>query len=896
MRVHQAAGGLRALWIGVALVVALGVSLAGRPGPAEAHALLVRSDPAHDARLRAAPPQVTAWFSEPLEAGISTLRVVDGAGGRVDQGQTELDPRDPTRMSVALRPNADPGFYTVTWETLSRIDGHIWFGSFDFTVLNPDGSLPGGPRPSVAAAGPAQGTGVVESALAKFGQLLGAVVLVGGLAFALVVARPAAGVLSDAPAVRARTAADNRLLQLMLLSLVLLALAGTAELVLQAHAIGGVGEVGTVLGFTWGKRWLVRQVLLGAAAVAVALFARERTRGGRLADLCLWAALAAALGYLLLVSMVSHAAAVAEGSFWATAADLTHLLAAAVWLGGLLLLALLLRDGRRAAPDEERPRLLATVIQRFSLLAATSVTLLLVSGVFSTLVQIPTWSALLETAYGRTLAIKFALLVPLLAVAALNAMLCRPRLVRASAEGVPLERLRRRITRLATVEALFGAAVLVVVGVLVWQTPARPAVEAGQIQGGAAVPVLAQSGRDPFAYPLVAGSWGLVAALALITAGAILWVWTPRWSTLGREGQSMARIVALSLPVFGVLLALVALFPRTPAPQEQILRLPAPASSTPPSGAAVPATSPPASQPQAFTAAVALRYEAPWGGFVLLEITPFQVGDNTVRVTVLDSQGQPARAESVGLKLSPLEEESNPQAVAPTLDPKTRAWLADTSLPVTGWWVVDVDVAGRPAGSFYLRLDEPSQAPLAYTPPDYASDPAAEALFEQAVTRYEGLSSLRWREQLTSGLLQPTGIGAWVVTDGEAEAPDKVHLHVISPGRSNYELYRTGAKSCTADQGQAWRCTSTGAEAVFDLDFQAGATAFRLGRRELVDGEMSRVLLFYNPQQPAWYAWWVGEESGYLRRQAMVAAGHFMLTRYVDQDAPVEIRLPPEAR
>ncbi|MGH2599081.1 MAG: hypothetical protein ACRDJ9_06805, partial [Dehalococcoidia bacterium] len=404
-----------------------------------------------------------------------------------------------------------------------------------------------------------------------------------------------------------------------------------------------------------------------------------------------------------------------------------------------------------------------------------------------------------------------------------------------------------------------------------------------------------QAGRDPFAYPLVVGNWWLVAALTLAAAGALLWVWTPRWSTLGREGQSTARIVALSLPVFAVLLALVALFPRTPAAQEQVLTLPTPTSSTPPSGAA-PATSSRSSQPQTFTAAVALRYEAPWGGFVLLEIAPFQTGENTIRVTVLDNRGQPATAESVGLQLSRLEEDGSPQAVAPTPDPETRAWLADAPLPAPGWWVVDVDVAGRPAASFYLRLDAPSQAPLAYAPPDYPSDPAAQALFEQTVTRYEGLRSLRWQEQLTSGLLQPTGIGAWVVTDGEAEAPDKVHLRVLSPGRSNYELYRTGIKSCTAEQGQAWRCTSSGAEAAFDLDFQAGATAFRLGRRELVDGEMSRVLLFYNPQQPAWYAWWVGEESGYLRRQAMVAAGHFMLTRYVDQNAPLEIRLPPEAR
>jgi len=878
---------MRRMAVSSVLLAILAVAAFVWPAPAEAHALLLRSDPAHDARLRAAPPSVTAWFSEPLEAGISTLRVVDGSGGRVDQGPTELDTRDPTQMAVALPPDAGPGFYTVTWETLSRIDGHIWFGSFDFTVLNPDGSLPSGPRPSVAAAGTAQGTGVVESALTKLGQLLGAVVLAGGLAFALVVARPAAGVLPNPSAVRTRTATDRRLLQLALPSLALLMVVGAVEIVLQARAIGGIGEIGTVLGFTWGERWLLRQVLLGGTAIAVTLFARAHARSDRAADLYLWAALTAGLGYLLLVSMVSHGAAIAAGSFWATAADLIHLLAAAVWLGGLLPLALFLRDSRRTVPDDERPRLLATMIQRFSLLAATSVTLLLVSGVFSALVQVPTWRALLDTGYGRTLAIKLALLVPLLAAATLNAMLFRPRLVSAAVGAAPIERLRRRIARLAAVEALLGAVVLAVVGVLVWQTPAR---------SGAETALSGETVRDPFAYPLVVANWGLVGALALIAGGVLLWVWASWWSVIGREGQRTARTAALALPILGLLLGLVVLFPRTPAPEERVVNVPTPVGSTPPAGAATPAQSPAPSPPPSFTAAVALRYETPWGGFVLLEIAPFQVGENTVRVTILDQQGRPATVEAVGVRLSRLNQDGGAQRVDATQDAETRAWLADIALPVTGWWAVDVEVAGQPAASFYLRLDAPSQAPLAYAPPDTASDPAAEALFERTVASYEGLQSVRWREQLTSGLLQPTGIGAWVVSDGEAQGPDRIHLRVLSPGRSNYELYRAGAKSCTADQGQAWRCTAVAAEAAFDLDYQAGATAFQLGREEIVDGEMSRVLLFYNPQQPAWYAWWVGEETGHLRKQAMVAAGHFMLTRYFEQNTPMEIRLPPDAR
>src|SRR6266508_5023753 len=143
---------MRRLALTSTLMLIVVAALGMRPVPAQAHALLVWSDPPQGARLRNPPARVTAAFSEPLEPGISTLRVLDGEGGRVDAGGTEYDARDAARMSVAVPDGLGAGFYSVTWETLSRVDGHIWFGSFEFTVLNPDGTLPTGPRRTAEAA------------------------------------------------------------------------------------------------------------------------------------------------------------------------------------------------------------------------------------------------------------------------------------------------------------------------------------------------------------------------------------------------------------------------------------------------------------------------------------------------------------------------------------------------------------------------------------------------------------------------------------------------------------------------------------------------------------------------------------------------------------------------
>src|SRR5438552_4015709 len=120
----------------VALAVVLPLLVAA---PAvSAHALLARSDPADGSEVRSPPTRVVAWFSEPVEGGVSTLRVIDGRGVQVDGGHLEVGGADPSKVSVGVRDDLAPGFYTVTWETLSRIDGHLWFGSFTFTVLNAD--------------------------------------------------------------------------------------------------------------------------------------------------------------------------------------------------------------------------------------------------------------------------------------------------------------------------------------------------------------------------------------------------------------------------------------------------------------------------------------------------------------------------------------------------------------------------------------------------------------------------------------------------------------------------------------------------------------------------------------------------------------------------------------
>ena len=94
------------------------------PGTSEAHAILLRSDPAKDAVLHVAPDRVRMWFSETLNPALSTVVVESGANQRVDNRDAQIAPGDASEMDVTLQPNLPPAVYVVVWRTDSNDDAH----------------------------------------------------------------------------------------------------------------------------------------------------------------------------------------------------------------------------------------------------------------------------------------------------------------------------------------------------------------------------------------------------------------------------------------------------------------------------------------------------------------------------------------------------------------------------------------------------------------------------------------------------------------------------------------------------------------------------------------------------------------------------------------------------
>lgn len=120
-----------------ALLVAVLATAAASTPAARFHTRLVRSAPAKDAVLTAAPAALELWFSEKIDLAASRVQLVDAAAKPVPTAAITRDDSKPDQPVVAriTGPLAN-GVYTVHWSAASG-DGHPVRGSFSFTVKTP---------------------------------------------------------------------------------------------------------------------------------------------------------------------------------------------------------------------------------------------------------------------------------------------------------------------------------------------------------------------------------------------------------------------------------------------------------------------------------------------------------------------------------------------------------------------------------------------------------------------------------------------------------------------------------------------------------------------------------------------------------------------------------------
>jgi copper transport protein len=429
----------------VALAVVL-AALAAAPS-AFAHATLQESTPSNNAIVRQSPPEVTLQFSEAVETAFGSIRVYDCGGARVDSGKIARPSN--SSVSVSLDRRLPAGTYTVTWRVISA-DAHPVAGAFTFHVRS---ASAGGECAEVFG----QGASGSIDALFKFMRALDFALLllvVGGSAALALVLRSAAFEL------RARL---YRILAGLSVGLVFAAI---LCIVLQGALAGGFGlseafrwdTVDSVLQTRFGKAFLWQVGL--AVVIAPVAFLASRARSGPLS----WLVLVPALLLLPTIAAAGHART--SGAI-ALIADVVHVAAASLWVGGLAftILALLLAGA-------DRWPLAARAVPVFSILAVGSVVTLILAGSLRGYQEVKAFHGLWDTTYGVLLLVKIGLVLPLLALGAYNNRYAVPRLKRQIASALE----QRRFLRAAGAELTIMAAIVGVTAVLVTEPPAKASV------------------------------------------------------------------------------------------------------------------------------------------------------------------------------------------------------------------------------------------------------------------------------------------------------------------------------------------------------------------------------------------------------------------------------------
>ena len=467
--------------------------------PAGAHPYLVQTEPGPGVALPDTPTRIQVGFTERVVLEGSSLRLEDSDGRPIDLGPLG-SPKEGPGLAADIKGALGGDVYRVLWVVLSD-DGHTSSGDFRFGVDGPNGTPPkraellsvtGGPADQEAAS-----DGPVRIILRWMG-LLGASLLVGG---AVLLAR-LRGKLGD----EVDETVSRRWLAVARPAWGLTVAASIAAIVAAAGAGAGGVQFSVLLATSTGALALARLVGVVLAGIP-GLFGTPGPRRDQFLGM-------AGAFFLGAEAVGGHITAMTSAwRYPAILAQGAHLAAAAMWVGGLAVLAYALAGVQAAA----RPAAWRSAAAAFKPLPAISAAVVIATGVVASLREVEHRYFLVWSAYGRYLLGKWALVATMLVLGGLAGWALSVR--RPDPVGAPLEVSRKPVGGLLRIEAALGVVVLVFAAALVGVAQGRgqplPAQKGSVLAGPAFANTVVGGGLVRIALsPAVPGRNRLTALLA----------------------------------------------------------------------------------------------------------------------------------------------------------------------------------------------------------------------------------------------------------------------------------------------------------------------------------------------------------------------------------------------
>lgn len=311
----------------------------------------------------------------------------------------------------------NPGRYTVSWRTAAA-DGHASSGKFSFVVTTP-AQVPVPPVAKTDTGAPAAGTPapsprVIPNSIAtpsayagfspafRWAELVALLTLVGAVVVRLFVLRETE--LSRDVSVDV----IDRIRRLANAVLVLFAITTLWRLAAQADLIPTAGEArfGAMMivarETNWGHGWLVGAIGVIAAALGL-LISSESLVGWIVAGV---GVVAIAVGE----AITGHAGASRQVAL-AVATDVSHVLSAGGWLGGLLVVVMCALPATKRLGGSARRSAGRQIVRAYHSSAVQCVILVIITALVASWLRLPAFSDLWTTPYGNMLLRKIVFVV-----------------------------------------------------------------------------------------------------------------------------------------------------------------------------------------------------------------------------------------------------------------------------------------------------------------------------------------------------------------------------------------------------------------------------------------------------------------------------------------------------
>lgn len=431
-----------------ALAILVGVLALGTTA-ASAHATLESSSPADGQSVLTSPSEIRITFSEAVTTISGGLSVLDADGKTVDTGNSEIV--DGRTLVAPISESLSDGTYVATYRVLSA-DGHPVSGSLLFGVG--EGALDRSALPSSTG----DRLWEIIGGISRFIMYLAALV--------------AAGVAFFLAFIHDRAEDRWRIVPFVRIGSILALFSAIGIVMSQAALLTGKGAgavtdsnvLRDVLNQNLG--WSLALLMIGLAAIHLSTDFSKKMVSKSLA-------LSGGLAVTVSFAVWGHATELSPRAI-SLAADAIHATAAALWLGGLVGLVMVL-----SLRTPESVRATAGIISRFSLMAFWSVIALTIAGLTLTITgSDASLNSILTTTWGQLILAKIGLTLIVVLIAAWNRRTLVPSLTSPTENTGELAVRWATLLRTIRAEAVLLIAVVALTAIVVNVPPARTAVVA----------------------------------------------------------------------------------------------------------------------------------------------------------------------------------------------------------------------------------------------------------------------------------------------------------------------------------------------------------------------------------------------------------------------------------